>query len=140
MISIIANELNSLKIDKKTLRNFGLLFFVVLSAIAGYLYWKGHGLWPWFMGGGGVSLAVALFSPYLLKPFYKVWMALAFSLGFIMTRVLLTLAFFLIFTPLGLVLKILRKDLLHEKIDLNAGTYWRRHEPITDKSRYLKHY
>lgn len=140
MISIISKEIESLKIDKKALRNFGLLFFVVLSAIAGFSYWKGSSNWPWFIGGSGLFLALGLFLPFILKPFYKVWMALAFLLGLIMTRVILTLAFFLVFTPMGFVLRLLGKDLLDEKIDRSSGTYWKKHEPVPDKSRYLKQY
>ncbi len=140
MISMIRKELKSLKIDKKTLRNFGLLFFVVFSAMAGLSYWKGSSNWPWFIGGGGLFLILGLFFPFFLKPFYKVWMTFAFLLGWVMTRIIVTLTFFLIFTPVGIALRILGKDLLNEKIDRNAGTYWIKREPISDNSRYLKQY
>ena len=140
MISMIRKELKSLKIEKKTLRNFGLLFFVVLIAMAGLSYWKGRSNWPWFIGGSGLFLILGLFLPFLLKPFYKVWMTFAFLLGWVMTRIIVTLAFFLIFTPMGFVFRVIGKDLLNEKIDRNAATYWKRHEPISDKSRYLKQY
>ena len=140
MISIISKEIKSLKIDKKTLRNFGLIFFVALGVIGGYVYWRGHASWPWFIGGSGLFLALGLFLPFLIKPFYKVWMTLAFLLGLIMTRVILTLTFFLMFMPMGLVLRMLGKDLLDEKIDRSASTYWKKHEPMPDKSRYLKQY
>ena len=140
MISMIRKELKSLKIDKKTLRNFGLLFFVVLGAMGGLSYWKGGSNWRWFIGGSGLCLILGLFLPFLLKPFYKVWMIFAFLLGWVMTRIIVTLTFFLIFTPVGFVLRILGKDLLNEKIDRSVSTYWLRHEPISDKSRYLKQY
>jgi hypothetical protein len=140
MISIIRKEIESLRTDKKTLRNFGLLFFVVLSVIGGFSSWKGSSNWPWFMGGSGLFLALGLFLPFILKPFYKAWMALAFLLGLIMTRVILTLSFFLIFTPMGFMLRVLGKDLLDEKIDGSSSTYWHKHEVNSDKSRYLKQY
>ena len=85
-------------------------------------------------------LGFGLFFPYALKPFYKVWMAFALLLGLIMTRFILTLTFFLIITPMGFVLRKLGKDLLDEKINKDATTYWRKHEPISNKSRYLKQY
>lgn len=140
MIPMIRKELKSLKIDKKTLRNFGLLFFVVLIAMAGLSYWKGRSNWPWFIGGSGLFLILGLFLPFLLKPFYKVWMIFAFLLGWVMTRIIVSLAFFLIFTPVGFVFRVMGKDLLNEKIERNATTYWKKHEPILDKSRYLKQY
>ena len=140
MISIIRKEIQSLKIDKKTLRNFGLIFFVALGVIGGCAYWKGSSNWLWFLGGSSLFLGLGLFLPFILKPFYKVWMALAFLLGSIMTRIILTLTFFLVFTPLGFVLRLLDKDLLDEKIDRNSSTYWKKHEPMPDKSQYLKQY
>ena len=140
MISAIRTEVSSLKADRKTLRNFGLTFFLVLSVIAGYSYCRGGASWPWFIGGSVVFLALGLFLPFFLKSFYKVWMALAFLLGWIMTRVILTLSFFLVFTPMGFVLRVLGKDLLDEKIDRNTSTYWQKHEPKSDKSRYLRQY
>lgn len=140
MISMIRKELKSLKIGKKTLRNFGLLFFVVSAAMGGLSYWRGSSNWRWFIGGSGLFLILGLFLPFLLKPFYKAWMIFAFLLGWVMTRIIVTLTFFLIFTPVGFVLRILGKDLLNEKIDRSVRTYWLRHEPISDKSRYLKQY
>jgi len=140
MISMIRKELKSLRIDRKTLRNFGLLFCVVLSLIAGLSYWKGSSNWPWFIAGSGLFLILGLFLPFLLKPFYKVWMIFAFLLGWVMTRIIVTLTFFLIFAPVGFVFRIMGKDLLNEKIDRNASTYWQRHEPMSDKSQYLKQY
>lgn len=140
MISIIKKEIKSLKTDEKTLGNFGLLFFVVLGAMAGVSYWKGSSHWPWFIAGSGLFLILGLFFPYLLKSFYRVWMVFAHLLGWIMTRVIVTLTFFLIFTPVGIILRMLGKDLLNKRIDRSASTYWRKREPISDKSRYLKQY
>jgi hypothetical protein len=140
MISIISKEIESLKIDKKTLRNFGLIFFVALGVMGGDAYWRAHSSWPWFIGGSGLFLALGLFLPFILRPFYKMWMALAFLLGLIMTRVILFITFFLMFTPMGFLLRILGKDLLDLKIDRNVSSYWRKHEPISDKLRYLKQY
>lgn len=140
MISVIRKELKNLKINDKKLRNFGLTFFVVLNVIAGCVYLKGSSSWPWVIAVSGLFLALGLLFPYLLKDFYKLWMGLAFLLGWIVTRVVLTLTFFLIFTPMAFLLRILGKDVLDAKINKNAGTYWRKHEPVSDRSRYLKQY
>lgn len=140
MISTIIGEVNSLKIDSRALRRFGITFFVVLVIIAGYLYWKEHSSWRWFGGGGAVFLALGLFFPYLLKYVYKVWMGLAILLGWIMTRLVVTLTFFLLFVPMGFLLRILGKDILDKKVNKRASTYWCKHETVSDKSRYLKQY
>ncbi|NUO82084.1 hypothetical protein HUU05_18590 [candidate division KSB1 bacterium] len=62
---------------------------------------------------------------------YRGWMALAVAMGFVMTRVILTVLFYGMFTPIALVMKLLRKDPLHERFDKQAETYWVKREPHT---------
>lgn len=64
----------------------------------------------------------------LLKPLYALWMKFALVLSWINTRIILFLMFYLIFTPLGLILKLLGKDLLDIKINKSAKSYWRKKE------------
>lgn len=121
----------------EALKRFAFLFagvFLVISAVAMY---RGSGLWGI---GAGVALAFLLagmFSPMLLKHVYILWMKFAAVLGWINTRVILTLVFVLIFAPVGLILRLLRRDILHEKIDRSAASYWNKKEttPI-ERKRY----
>jgi len=95
----------------KVYRHFGLLVGGILLAI---------GLWPLVvraqparpvalvLGGGLVVLAGV--APRALKPAYRIWMALGAALGWINTRIILAAAFYVIFTPLGLVLRACGKD------------------------------
>lgn len=62
--------------------------------------------------------------PAVLKPIYSVWMALAVVLGFIMTRVILTIVFYLVVTPIGLIMRAVGRDPLDRKLDSNASSYW----------------
>ena len=68
-------------------------------------------------------LAGAIFSPALLKTIYVLWMKFAFVLGWVNTRIILFAIFYLIFTPIGLVMRLFR-DPLERKIDKDASTYW----------------
>jgi len=61
----------------------------------------------------------------LLKLLYALWMKFALVLSWINTRLILILLFYLVFTPLGLILKFLRKDLLDRKINKAEKSYWR---------------
>ena len=93
------------------------------------------------MGLGFTAVLVLLgaVAPRILRRPYRVWMALAVVLGFVMTRVILTVFFFLVLTPTGLVFRLLGRDSLHRKIDRQAPTYWLPKEyPIADRSRYEK--
>ncbi|MFH1539400.1 MAG: SxtJ family membrane protein, partial [bacterium] len=112
MLNDIRNEIGKLKAAPRDLRNFGILFFVVLGLIGGFRGWRGHADWPYFAALSVLFLLAGLIVPAILKPFYRAWMTLAFALGWVMTRVLLTLTFFLIFTPMGILTKIMGKDLL----------------------------
>ena len=62
-----------------------------------------------------VFFIAGLVFPVVLKPAYIVWMRFAFILGWINTRVILVILFYLIFTPIGWVMKLLRIDLLERK-------------------------
>ena len=67
-------------------------------------------------------------APKLLKPLYVFWMKLAFVLSWVNTRLILFLMFYLIFTPIGLIIKALRIDLLETKINKEEKTYWKKKE------------
>jgi len=67
---------------------------------------------------------LALAAPLLLKPIYIFWMKLAFILGWFNTRLILFIIFYLIFTPIGLGMKLLGIDLLDRKIEKKKISYW----------------
>ncbi len=62
--------------------------------------------------------------PRALKWVYIAWMSAAFVLGFVMAHVILTLLFFLVITPTGLVARLTGKDFLSLKLDRAAKSYW----------------
>ena len=78
---------------------------------------------------GGLILLLGLIYPAALRPVFILWMSFATSLGFIMTRIILGLIFFLIFSPIGLVFRLIKKDHLDEAIDHEAASYWRIRDP-----------
>ena len=117
-------------------RKFGVLFAVICSLVAAYLAWNENRFWVYLAGGAGFFLVTGLFSHSILRPIYIGWMKFAFVLGWINTRILLGLFFFLILTPIGLVLKLTGKDLLDLKIDRTAPSYWikRERKPFDPKN------
>ena len=121
-------ELNT---DKKTLREFGFVFAGGLIVFFGLLipwifdkpwgWQEGGARWPWI--GAAVFAGTGLILPQALKPVYLLWMKIGHALGWINTRIILGLVFFVMFAPIALVLRILGKDPLHRKLDDEAGTY-----------------
>ena len=65
-----------------------------------------------------------LFIPVLLKPIHKVWMTIALLLGFLMTRVILTVLYYVVLSPLAILSKIGGKKYLDLAIEKNELSYW----------------
>lgn len=128
MIKILWDEIRSIDTSRKALRSFGLLVGGVVLAIAAVVLWRkgwspGTAVYVLSAIGGALVLLGATV-PSALKPLYSAWMALAVVLGFIMTRVILTLVFYLIVTPIGLIMRAVGRDPLNRKLDADARSYW----------------
>ena len=119
-------EVAALEGGRGALRQFGLVVGGVLLAVAGLLLWRrGASAWTWGLAGvGGPLVALGLVAPAVLRPVRDVWMTLAFVMGAVMTRVILTAAFVLMIVPTGWLLKLFGKDLLRRRLDPDAETYW----------------
>lgn len=144
MLNTIRHELQALDMGRGALRSFGWLVGGVLLLIGGFILWRGGGdpsTVVYVLGGlGGVLVLFGTLLPLVLRPLYTVWMALALVLGFIMTRVLLTLVYFLLVLPIGLALRLAGKDLLDRTLDPAASSYWRRKAPLEDDPERLERY
>ncbi len=144
-MSTLREEISSLSATVKDLRSFGwtvgaalVVFWAILWKVLPYLLDRG-GNYPWLAYAGLALVVLGTVAPIILKPIYYAWMSLAFVLGFVMTRVILTVFFFVVLTPVGLVFRLIGRDALHRKLDRSAATYWIPKEyPIADRSRYEK--
>ncbi len=126
-IKDISAELTKLRDDPATLRKFSFTIaaaLLVLGVAIFYFSALDNALWLW--GMASVLTICGLARPALLKPFHKIWMTLGLTLGWFMSRLILTLLFYLVMTPIGLVLRASGKDILNQRIDKNAPTYWTR--------------
>ncbi|MEW6261672.1 MAG: SxtJ family membrane protein [Thermodesulfobacteriota bacterium] len=110
--------------DNRELRKFGLGLAVILGLIGGFLVWRGRASGPYFLAVAGAALALAAAWPTGLKPAYRFMMWLAAKLAWLNTRIILTLVFYLVFTPVALVLRLIGKDLLDARIKSGRDTYW----------------
>jgi Saxitoxin biosynthesis operon protein SxtJ len=128
-----------MKIDTsdKKVRNFGFLFSIVAIALAAFRYYRGGNSWFWFVGGSVVFLLAGLFLKPVLRPVYVVWMKFAFILGWLNTRLLLGVFFYLVVSPVGVVMRLVGRDPLTRKIDRSRSSYWMKREPRPfDAKRY----
>jgi hypothetical protein len=118
------------------------LFLVLPGLIGCYLLlWKGsENGWIWIIAGA--VLAACRMIPPLFRAIYDLWIGFSIVLGYFVSRILLTIVFFLVITPTGLIMRALGKDPMERKLDPAATTYWRRkeQEPDTSIERYEKQF
>ena len=126
LLQTVRDEVRALDPSRRALRQFGWVVGGVLLGIGGLLLWRrGPGVAVWALGGvGGVLVALGTLAPVALRSVRTVWMALAFAMGFVMTRVLLTLAFALAVVPVAFGLRLFGKDPMRRRPDPDASTYW----------------
>ena len=117
-------EIKNIKSEKSDLRKFGIIVGTVLLIIAGFFFWKEKESFQLFLIIGTVLFLAGIAIPFTLKPIYWVWMTFATILGWIMTRVILSLLFYTIFTPIGLILRFFRKQFLELRWDKSKESYW----------------
>lgn len=137
---MILDEIRELKTGRRELRNFGLLVGGVLAGFGVLMWLRGKPLFPWVLVPGALLVALGLVFPRCLKYVYLAWMSLAVVLGFVVSHVLLTLMFFLVIAPIGLVARLLRRDFLRLRIDREASTYWIPRERASKQSDYERQF
>jgi hypothetical protein len=109
---------------RKELRSFGLLVGGIFALIGILSYWFGRRGWHlWPLIAAAVLIVPALVAPRLLAPIHRGWMRLAEVLAWVNTRIILALAFFLMFTPIGLVRRWVAGDTLQLRFDRDAASY-----------------
>ena len=117
--------MDKLKLDKKSLRSFGITMSLALSAIAIVVFLKRYNSNLALQVVSGFFLLLAILAPALLKPLYIIWMKFAFVLGWVNTRIILCILFYLFFTPISIGIKIFRIDLLDRSIQKDKDSYWK---------------
>ena len=119
------------------------IVFLIFSAIFVVFTWKYYPsiLSYALMGLTLLILPIVAFSPIILRPVFKLWLKVAHAIGWFNTQLLLSIVFILIFTPTGLVMRLLQKDLMKRKM-LAEKTYWEPYEleGLKDKSRYERQF
>ena len=117
-------EIKNIKSEKSDLRNFGIIVGIILLIISGFLFWNEKETFQIFLVIGITLLLTAIAKPPFLKPVYWIWMIFAIILGWIMTRVILSLLFYVVFTSIGLTLRFFGKQFLELRWDKSKESYW----------------
>ena len=116
--------LHKSKIKMNSNRNFGLVFFIIFLIL---------GLWPitnaeeiriWLILLAFIFLILGIMESKLLSPLNRFWFKFGIMLGAIVAPIVMGAIFFIVVTPIGIVMSIIGKDLLNKKHDKKKKTYW----------------
>ena len=129
------DEIKHIKTGQRDLRSFGVTIGIILLLIAGFLFFKEKESFQIFFYLAWPFIGIGLIIPIILKPIYIVWMVFAVILGWFMTRVILSLLFYVIITPIGVVLRIFGKDFLEIKKQSVQGSYWNQRDSNLEKNQ-----
>jgi hypothetical protein len=105
-------------------RSFGFVFAAVFAVVACLPLLRGKAVRPWALAVSAAFLLLALIRPGLLGPANRLWTRLALRLSKITNPVMTGLMFYVVFTPVAVVLRLMGKDLLRLKAEPVADSFW----------------
>ena len=125
---MLIDEIKNIKESKSDLRKFGLTIGIALTllGIVLMLFHKPSDLY--FLSTGVLLIILAFVFPQILKLLNKIWMTFALIMGWIMTRVILSILFYLGLTIISLLAKLFGNKFLELKMDKSKETYWVKRE------------
>ena len=104
-------------------RSFGIVFFIVFLLISTYPLLKDENIRLWSLIISIIFLFLGLQNSNLISPLNKIWFKFGLLLGKIVSPFVMGIIFFLVVTPIGIIMRLLKKDLLNLKFNKN-NTYW----------------
>jgi hypothetical protein len=110
--------------DKNPEKSFGIVFSIVFLIVSLYPLTNSKNIYLWAIIVSAIFLLLALGAPRILALPNKLWLKFGILIGSIIAPIVMTLVYFLTVLPTGLIMRLLGKDLLKQKLDKNAKSYW----------------
>jgi hypothetical protein len=110
--------------ENKKNRRFGILFFIVFFIIGLYPVYVGNSVNIYFILLSIPFLVLGILNSKILTPLNIAWIKLGELLGMVISPIIMALIYFLILTPISLIVRIFGKDLLNIKFNSFSKTYW----------------
>ncbi|RJO65079.1 MAG: hypothetical protein C4523_16860 [Myxococcales bacterium] len=121
----------------KKLRHFAIGIIVIGGALAALMAWRDHTIALYIFGLLALWGVLGAAVPVAISPLFIALTYIGLALGWVNTRLILGLLYFLVFTPLGLLFRLIGKDPLNRRIEKNAGTYW---QDVSGRPYDTKHF
>ena len=110
-------------------RSFGFVFTGFCALVGGVKLYTGHDWALYWFGASAAFLAAALLAPQILGPLNRLWMKFALLLYAVMNPLTMAMLFFLVVTPIGIVMRLAGKDFLRKRLEPEAPSYWLPRDP-----------
>ena len=110
--------------EQTSVKSFGILFFIVFLLIGLWPKISGEELRLWSVITSFIFLILGLINSKILIPLNKYWIKLGELLGKIIAPIVMLIIYFAIVTPIALLLKIFKKDILKLRLDKKVDSYW----------------
>jgi hypothetical protein len=124
----------------RELRWFGFMMGAAFCAASGWLFYREYLVGSQLVGVLGLFFLIAgAGQPAVLAPLHVRWMKVAAAMGWVNTRLLLALIFFLVFTPIAVIQRLRGRDPLGLDFHKNrADSYWREKTPPDDVKKHFE--
>lgn len=106
------------------LKKFALIWSLIFLIVGIWPLFSGNAIRLWAVVIMFIFVVIAFFKPSLLNSFYIIWVKIGEVIGGVISKVIMTVLFYGLFTPIAFILKLLNKDLLKKKLDKNRSSYW----------------
>jgi len=128
--------------SQRELRWFGVIVLVFCGAVGLILRYRFDlGTAAWIAWAIGALVAAVFYAvPPVRRALYVGWMYLFYPVGFVLSHVVLGVIYYLVVTPVGLVLRLLGRDSMRRQPTPDAETYWIRREAKIASERYFRQF
>ena len=126
----------------RELRYFGLVLAAFLCVVGALARWRWQApVAGWLLGSLALAVGLAYYAlPSLRRPLYLAWSALLLPLRLAVSYLVLAIVHYLVFTPVGLLLRLLGRDALGRRFDSETTSYFVRRRIALDPARYFRQY
>ena len=127
----MSEKISYIQTEQSSEKSFGVVFSIVFLIVALYPLVNSEGLRMWALVVSIIFFLLAFLVPKVLVLPNKLWFKFGLLLGSIITPIVTAMVYFITVLPTGIIMRVLGKDLLKQKLDNNAKSYWiKRSEPM----------
>lgn len=128
--------------SRRELGWFGVSMTAVLAVLGGIAYWRFHAPVVAQVFGIASLLTAVLYLtiPAARRPLYLIWMFATYPIGWLLSHVILAVAYFLVITPIGLLMRICGYDPMQRQIDHSTRSYWIPRPASRESSSYFRQF